>query len=81
MLRSKREQTEMTIRNIERTRESIRSFCNRHQSINRMRYVRALQLVDKYTDLSDMLKEYGAWNEYCEKTGSHVEHDAYDLFA
>lgn len=44
---------------------------------------RGLDLLDRYGDLVDEMKEnrYSDWKNYCDKNGSSYSHDQYDMFA
>mgnify|MGYP001626628582 CR=1 FL=1 len=46
-----------------------------------MNNARTMDLVDRYNDLVDLLKEEGTWEEYCLNVNSAICHDGYDLLA
>ena len=43
----------------------------------------AIPRIDRYNDHKDWLKDKhpAHWHSYCADHGSHVDHDAYDLYA
>ena len=46
-----------------------------------MNNARTTDLVDRYNDLVDLLKEEGTWKDYCSNVSSCESHDGYDLLA
>lgn len=42
---------------------------------------RTTDLVDRYNDLVDLLKEEGTWEEYCTSVDWSTSHDGYDIIS
>lgn len=71
---------EKAVKVLEKTRKSISNHVMRGGSSTGMR---GFDLRCRYDDHRSWLRNKSPkhWEEYCNRTGAHPEHDAHDLFA
>ena len=66
------------IKRMDRIRKSLSNHIARG---NRTGGHQSQTLLDRYQDTKEEMRDADLWKDWCKKSGSHVDHDAYDLFA
>ena len=67
------------IKKMDKIRKTIRNHAGRKGSTVHSR--KSENLIYRYEETSEELKDAGIWDDWCKKIGRSPGHDAYDIFA